>query len=157
MANPGTCAINVLIFGKPAATTMTIMMMSNGDEPGCNGGVMSGMFIGPAQASHFGRTNPNWLPLILSRPRSDAPDGVRSYPSLSASLFLATKTEVGNAPCAVDKPALTRASTHRGEPEHSSRQKIESEALQVNAIEIRGSRESSQDAALSLESRRTIL
>jgi hypothetical protein len=49
MANPSTCAINVLIFGKPAATTMTIMMMSNGDEPGCNGGVMSGVFIGPAQ------------------------------------------------------------------------------------------------------------
>ena len=49
MANPGTCAINVMIFNKPAATTMTMIMMSSGDEPGCNGGVMSGLFIGPAQ------------------------------------------------------------------------------------------------------------
>ena len=49
MANPATCAPNVLIFNKPAATTMTMIMMSSGDEAGCNGGVMSGLFIGPAQ------------------------------------------------------------------------------------------------------------
>src|SRR5471032_1872289 len=49
MANPATCAPNVLIFNKPAATTMTMIMMSSGDEPGCNGGFMSGLFIGPAQ------------------------------------------------------------------------------------------------------------
>jgi uncharacterized Zn-binding protein involved in type VI secretion len=49
MANPATCAPTVLIFNKPAATTMTVIMLSSGDEAGCNGGVMSGLFIGPAQ------------------------------------------------------------------------------------------------------------
>ena len=38
MANPATCATNVLIFNKPAATTMTIIMLSSGDEAGCAGG-----------------------------------------------------------------------------------------------------------------------
>ena len=49
MANPATCATNVLIFNKPAATTMTIIMLSSGDEAGCAGGVVSQLFIGPAQ------------------------------------------------------------------------------------------------------------
>jgi uncharacterized Zn-binding protein involved in type VI secretion len=51
MANPGTCAMNVLIFNKPAATTMTMIMLSSGDEAGCAGGVVSSLFIGPAQFS----------------------------------------------------------------------------------------------------------
>jgi uncharacterized Zn-binding protein involved in type VI secretion len=49
MANPGTCVPNVLIFNKPAATTMTMIMMSSGDEAGCAGGAVSGVFIGPAK------------------------------------------------------------------------------------------------------------
>lgn len=49
MANPATCAVNVLIFNKPAATTLTMILLSSGDEAGCAGGVVSGVFIGPAQ------------------------------------------------------------------------------------------------------------
>lgn len=49
MANPATCASSVLIYNKAAATTMTTMLLSSGDEPGCSGGVVSGSFIGPAQ------------------------------------------------------------------------------------------------------------
>jgi uncharacterized Zn-binding protein involved in type VI secretion len=49
MANPATCAINVLIFNKPAATIMTMILMSSGDEAGCAGGAVSGVFIGPAK------------------------------------------------------------------------------------------------------------
>ncbi len=49
MANPATCVPTVLIFNKPAATTMTMIMMSSGDEAGCAGGVASGLFIGPAK------------------------------------------------------------------------------------------------------------
>ena len=46
MANPATCATNV---NKAAATTMTIIMLSSGDEAGCADGVVSQLFIGPAQ------------------------------------------------------------------------------------------------------------
>jgi hypothetical protein len=49
MANPGTCAMTVLIVNKPAATIQTIIMLSSGDEPGVAGGVVSSVFIGPAQ------------------------------------------------------------------------------------------------------------
>jgi uncharacterized Zn-binding protein involved in type VI secretion len=49
MANPGTCAMTVLIVNMPAATIQTIIMLSNGDEAGAAGGVVSGVFIGPAQ------------------------------------------------------------------------------------------------------------
>ncbi|WP_158746198.1 DUF4150 domain-containing protein [Acidisphaera sp. L21] len=49
MANPGTCSLTVLIFNKPAATTQTTIMLSSGDEAGCAGGVVSGVFIGPAK------------------------------------------------------------------------------------------------------------
>jgi hypothetical protein len=49
MANPGTCVPTVLIFNKPAATIMTMIMMSSGDEAGAAGGVVSGVFIGPAK------------------------------------------------------------------------------------------------------------
>ena len=49
MANPATCALTVLIFNKPAATTMTMIMLSSGDEAGCAGGVISSLFIGPAR------------------------------------------------------------------------------------------------------------
>ena len=49
MANPGTCAMKVLIVNKPAATMQTIIMLSSGDEPGVAGGVVSSLFIGPAQ------------------------------------------------------------------------------------------------------------
>jgi hypothetical protein len=49
MANPGTCAKKVFIVNKPAATTQTVIMLSSGDEAGVAGGVISSMFIGPAQ------------------------------------------------------------------------------------------------------------
>jgi hypothetical protein len=49
MANPGTCAKKVFISCLPAATTQTIMMLSNGDEAGVLGGVVSSLFIGPCQ------------------------------------------------------------------------------------------------------------
>jgi hypothetical protein len=49
MANPGTCSMKVLIVNKPAATIQTMIMLSNGDEAGAAGGVVSGLFIGPCQ------------------------------------------------------------------------------------------------------------
>jgi hypothetical protein len=49
MANPGTCAKKVFIVNKPAATIQTVIMLSSGDEPGVAGGVVSGLFKGPAQ------------------------------------------------------------------------------------------------------------
>lgn len=47
-ANPGTASSKVLIGGSPAFHQGTTIMMSSGDEPGINGGVISGVFIGPA-------------------------------------------------------------------------------------------------------------
>ena len=49
MANPGTCAMTVLVVNKPAATIQTVIMLSSGDEAGAAGGVVSSLFIGPAQ------------------------------------------------------------------------------------------------------------
>jgi uncharacterized Zn-binding protein involved in type VI secretion len=49
MANPGTCAETVNIVGMPAATTETMIMLTDGDDAGAAGGVVSSMFIGPAQ------------------------------------------------------------------------------------------------------------
>ena len=48
-ANPATCGLPVLIFNTASATTMTTIMLSSGDEAGCAGGVVSGVFIGPAK------------------------------------------------------------------------------------------------------------
>jgi uncharacterized Zn-binding protein involved in type VI secretion len=47
MADPGTCATTVFIVNMPAATTLTIMTLSEGDEAGTAGGVVSGVFGGP--------------------------------------------------------------------------------------------------------------
>ena len=49
MANPGTCAETVFIVAMPAATIQTVIMLSEGDDAGAAGGVVSGVFIGPAQ------------------------------------------------------------------------------------------------------------
>jgi len=47
MANPGTTAENVLIAAMPAMVEESEIMMSEGDDAGVAGGVMSGIFIGP--------------------------------------------------------------------------------------------------------------
>jgi uncharacterized Zn-binding protein involved in type VI secretion len=49
MADPGTCSEVVMIVGMPAATTETQILMSEGDDGGTGGGVMSGMFGGPCK------------------------------------------------------------------------------------------------------------
>jgi hypothetical protein len=45
---PPTTALNVLICGMPALNLTSRIAMSNGDEAGVNGGVASGMIMGPA-------------------------------------------------------------------------------------------------------------
>jgi hypothetical protein len=50
-ANPATCSMNVKVANKPVCTKMTMIPQSNGDQAGVNGGVMSGMIMGPVQFS----------------------------------------------------------------------------------------------------------
>ncbi|MAF04638.1 MULTISPECIES: DUF4150 domain-containing protein [unclassified Herbaspirillum] len=47
MGNPATT--KVLISGMPALTKSSKITMSNGDQPGVNGGVVSGKIMGPAE------------------------------------------------------------------------------------------------------------
>lgn len=49
MANPQTLASKILICGFPAATTNTELMMTQGDEAGVLGGVISGIIMGPGK------------------------------------------------------------------------------------------------------------
>jgi len=44
-----TAALNVMIGGKNAMMEQSQIMLTNGDNAGVNGGVMSGTFMGPAQ------------------------------------------------------------------------------------------------------------
>jgi len=46
MANPGTLAMTVSICGFPAATQKTVIPISNGDEAGVAGGVVSSSNMG---------------------------------------------------------------------------------------------------------------
>ncbi|MBF0527801.1 MAG: DUF4150 domain-containing protein [Deltaproteobacteria bacterium] len=46
-ANPGLCAKAVLVDAMPALHLGSQIPMSNGDEGGVAGGLVSGMFIGP--------------------------------------------------------------------------------------------------------------
>jgi len=48
-ANPGTAVQKVLISGAPAHTILTEIPMSNGDDAGVIGGVMSGTIMGPSK------------------------------------------------------------------------------------------------------------
>ncbi|MCQ3949930.1 MAG: DUF4150 domain-containing protein [Planctomycetaceae bacterium] len=47
-ANPGTCTLKVKIMNQPAVVQNSQVMNSQGDEAGTNGGVVSGMNMGPA-------------------------------------------------------------------------------------------------------------
>jgi uncharacterized Zn-binding protein involved in type VI secretion len=49
MADPGTCSEKVMIVCMPAATTDTQILMSEGDDAGVEGGVISGMISGPCK------------------------------------------------------------------------------------------------------------
>lgn len=49
MANAGTCPKKVKVMNMPAVVQNTEIPMSNGDEAGVNGGVMSGVNMGPAK------------------------------------------------------------------------------------------------------------
>lgn len=49
MAIPPTACLKVLISMMPAHNLGTTIPISNGDEPGVAGGVMSGTIIGPAR------------------------------------------------------------------------------------------------------------
>jgi len=46
-ANPGTAVLKVLISGTPAHKLGTIIPLSNGDNAGVLGGVVSNMMMGP--------------------------------------------------------------------------------------------------------------
>jgi hypothetical protein len=46
-ANPATTTLTVLTDGMPSFNQMTMITMSQGDEPGVNLGVVSGMVMGP--------------------------------------------------------------------------------------------------------------
>ena len=48
-ANPSTGAMKVLIAGGPAHTVGTEIPMSNGDQPGVAGGIISGCIMGPTK------------------------------------------------------------------------------------------------------------
>lgn len=48
MANPGTCTMTAKIQNFPIIVVNSQIMMSSGDEAGALGGVISGVFIGPA-------------------------------------------------------------------------------------------------------------
>ena len=48
-ANPSTGAMKVLISGGPAHTVGTEIPMSNGDQPGVAGGIISGGIMGPTK------------------------------------------------------------------------------------------------------------
>ena len=49
MAIPPTTALKVLIAGGPAHNLGTQIAMSNGDQPGVAGGIISGMIMGPTK------------------------------------------------------------------------------------------------------------
>ncbi|MBK9974837.1 MAG: DUF4150 domain-containing protein [Planctomycetes bacterium] len=48
MVNPGTASMKVKIMNMPAVSQNSQIPISNGDEAGVSGGVVSGQFIGPA-------------------------------------------------------------------------------------------------------------
>lgn len=48
-ANPSTAAMKVLIAGGPAHTVGTEIPMSNGDQAGVAGGIISGCIMGPTK------------------------------------------------------------------------------------------------------------
>jgi hypothetical protein len=47
-ANPGTCSMKVLVNGQPSFHQGSMILMSNGDQPGVMGGIISSMIMGPA-------------------------------------------------------------------------------------------------------------
>jgi uncharacterized Zn-binding protein involved in type VI secretion len=51
MANPSTASKKVIMDGSPALNAQTKILLSNGDEPGVAGGVISSRFIGPGSFS----------------------------------------------------------------------------------------------------------
>ncbi|MGU3305677.1 DUF4150 domain-containing protein [Pseudomonas sp. M5A4_2d] len=46
MADPGGLMSNVLVMGMPAMTLMSKVTISNGDQPGAAGGLLSGRIMG---------------------------------------------------------------------------------------------------------------
>lgn len=55
-ALPPTAALKILLMAGPAHNLMTTIPMSNGDNPGVNMGVASGMVMGPSRHT-MGSTN----------------------------------------------------------------------------------------------------
>ncbi len=49
MVTPDTACSKVFIYGAPALHVKSATMLSNGDEPGVNGGTASGKFIGKGE------------------------------------------------------------------------------------------------------------
>jgi hypothetical protein len=47
MANPATASTKVFMDGAPALNVQSMVPMSQGDEPGTGGGVVSNVFCGP--------------------------------------------------------------------------------------------------------------
>jgi Domain of unknown function (DUF4150) len=49
MALPFTCSLIVKILNQPVLLQTSVIPRSDGDQPGANGGVTSGMIMGPVQ------------------------------------------------------------------------------------------------------------
>lgn len=49
MALPFTCSLTVKIMNQPVLHQMSVIPSSDGDQAGANGGVTSGMIMGPVQ------------------------------------------------------------------------------------------------------------
>ena len=87
--NPGTCTLKVKVVSQPALVANSMLMRSSGDEAGVNGGVMSGMNMGPGtmkkgstKVSFEGKPVCTLLSVSAQNgPSANAPAGVQMAPS----------------------------------------------------------------------------
>lgn len=49
MVNPGTCSTKIMVSNMPACVMNSEIPLSNGDNAGVAGGVVSGVFMGPCK------------------------------------------------------------------------------------------------------------
>lgn len=90
MMDPGSATKKVMIMNMPAAMMMTKINLSNGDEAGAAGGVVSNKIMGPAQFN-LGSAMVMWEGKPAGRllsmtgqndaPVSNAPPGMQIVPS----------------------------------------------------------------------------
>jgi len=87
--NPGTCTLKIKVDSQPALVANSMLMRSSGDEAGVNGGVMSGVNMGPGtikkgsvKVSFEGKPVCTLLSVSAQNgPSANAPAGVQMSPS----------------------------------------------------------------------------